>query len=311
MHTTIIEGRPSATSDDRATIAAINQDAQDNWYDPEWRRQMQDDLTEVMFEGFAHEALLNVLSEVETVGLDERITVEEVRGLEAYWVSEGGQIDSSTMVENVWELRRDLIGFQVDEMEDKIRSNFAKYSSRLVELGIKRMDAAINSRLLRLYQAVISGASPYWIQTAGVSLPALDAAIDEVADETDDGEVVIVGRGKMVNQITTELAATGLFLPETNEQIIKTGKVGRYRGATIAKLVNHKDANGQSFVPGNEMFIAGRDAAKVGFWGGLESKSWSDADGGDYWHFKARRRAGFAIHHPERVRRYTDTSLSA
>lgn len=310
MQTHIIDRRPDQ-GEQREAIAAVNADARENWFDPEWQRAMTADLNETIFEGFAHENLIDVLADVDRVGMDERISVEEVRGLEAYWVSEGGQIDSSTMTENVWELRRDLVGFQVDEFEDKIRSNFARYSSQLASLGIQRLDAAVNSRVLRLYQAVISGASPYLIQTAGVSLPALDTAIDEVADETDDGEVVIVGRAVMVNQITSELAATGLYIPETNEEIIRTGRVGRYRGATIARLVNHKDANGKSFVPGNEMYIAGRNAARVGFWGGLETKTWSDADGGDYFHLKSKLRTGAAVHRPERVRRYVDTARPA
>lgn len=303
--------RPLDFAEAAAATAQVNAEALENWEDPVWRRAMAADLTETIFEGFAHENLLNVLSNVETVARGERITVEEVRGLEAYWVSEGGQVDSSRMTENVWELKEDLIAFQVDEFEDNVKSNFAKYSGRIVELGVKRMDAAINSRLLRLYQAVISGVSPYLIETAGVSLPALDAAIDEVADETEFGNVVITARATMANQIVSELQAAGLFLPQTNEQIVKTGVLGTYRGATITKLVNHKDANGRSYVPANEMYIAGQDAAKVGFWGGLEGKEWSDADGGDYFHYRAKRRAGFAIHHPERVRRYVDTSLPA
>lgn len=305
-----ISTRPSAEEAQalREQIERVNADAAANWDDPEWRRAMKDELETTVYEGFAHENILHLLSEVEVVGETDRITVEEISGLEVFWTSDGGQVDSSTLTEEKWEMKRDRISFQVDELEDKMRLNFAKWYGAIADLAIERVDAAINSRLIRLYQSVVSGLSPYLIQHAGVSLPAINTAIDEVMDESKSEQVSIVGRGVMVNQIMDELAGTGLFLPETNEQMIRLGRLGTYRGANIVKLVNHKDANKQSYIPGNELYIAGVDAAKTGFFGGLRTKEWTDADGGDYWHFKGHRNCGFALHHPERVRRYVDTS---
>lgn len=293
----------------RARIDAANAEARENWNDPEWHREMAAEMTEVVYEGFRHESLLALMTEVENVAPEDRVFVKDVRGLRAFWVARGGYIEQSTLTERVWELPRDLIGFHVAELEEKMQSGFSEQQANMVDLAIQRMDSAINLRLLGLFQAAIPSTSPFYIQGAGVSLAAINTALREVRDETMVDDVAIIGRSTMTDQILDAVEASGAFLPETNEAILANGVLGRYRGARIIKLKNYKDDLGRSFFPANEMYVVARDASKFAFWGGMVTKEWVE-QGGWYWHFLGRRECGGAVHRRERVRRIVDTSIT-
>lgn len=313
MTTTVIDmyGRNSAERDElRAKIEAADLEAKENWHDQEWHREMAAEMTELVYEGFQHENLLRLMTQVENVNLEDRVFIREVRGLRAFWVSRGGYIEQSTLSQRVWELPRDIIGFHVAELEEKMQSGFSEQSTNMIDLAIQRMDSAINLRLLGLFQAAIPNTSPYYIQGAGVSLAAINTALREVRDESMDDEIAIIGRSTMTDQILDAVEAAGGFTPETNEAILRQGVLGTYRGARIIKLKNYKDDLGRSFFPANEMYVVGRDASKFAFWGGMVTKEWVE-QGGWYWHFLGRRECGGAVHRRERVRRIVDTSLAA
>ena len=74
-------------------------------------------------------------------------------------------------------------------------------------------------------------------------------------------------------------------------------------------MVFAKDYNDVPFFPADEVWVIARDASKTGFWGGLRTQEWI-MPGDEYWNLKGRRQAGFAVHHPERARRFVLSSLS-
>lgn len=298
----------------RAQVALVNKDAADNWDDPAWRREMAQQLTETIYEGFQHENLLSLIANTENAPFDGRVFVKEVRGLRAFWVARGGYIEASNLKAQVMELPRDTIGFHVFEFEDKLRTNFAETQTTLVDLGIQRLDAEVNLRVLRLFQAAVPSGSDYYISASGVSLDSLNTALREVRDESKSFELSIIGRSTMTDQIQDELLGTSNngsgFIPETNEQMVQRGVLGTYRGARIITLRNYKDDQDVSFFPANEMYVVSNDASKFAFWGGLLSKEFVEQDNW-YWHYLARRDFGGVVHRPERLRRIVDTSQSA
>lgn len=313
---TIKGGRPVGTTAEeaqavRAAMAAADAEAAENWHDDGWRKEMAAELTTTIFEGFAHENLLSRMAEVETAEKGDRIFVEEVKGLEVFWVAVGGAIDQSRITERVWELPRDRVGFHVEELEEKMESGFSRASAQLVSLAVQQMDAAFNARLLSLYQAAIpDNTSPYYIEGAGLSLSALNTALTEVQDTSNSDQISIIGRATMVNQIADEIQDSGWFVPETNETIRRTGVVGQYRGANVLMLRNYKDPNDVPRIPANNLWVVGADAAKVGIWGGMRAQEWTP-QGGFYWNYQGWRDAGFALRKPEHVRRIVDTEIPA
>lgn len=317
MGNSILIDTHGRTAEERAELRAmkdkVNADARENWNNAEWRREMAQELTETIYEGFTHENLLSLMAEVENAPFDGRVFVKEVRGLRAYWVARGGFIEASTIRADVMELPRDTIGFHVYEFEDKMTTNFGETVQTLVDLGIQRMDAAVNQRLLAALQAAIPSSSPYYESGAGLSLTTLNTALREVRDESKSFEISIVGRSTMTDQILDELLGASNngsgFLPETNEQMIQRGVLGVYRGARIITLRNYKDDEDVAFFPANELYVISRDSSKFAFWGGLLSKEYVE-DNNWYWHYLARRDFGGVVHRPERIRRIVDTSIA-
>lgn len=297
----------------REMIEAANREAREQWNNPQWRAEMAQEITEVIYDGFQHENLLSLLAEVENLPWDGRAFVKEVRGLKAFWIARGGYIEASSMNQDVMEIGRDMIGFHVQEMTDKFLANFAETQANLINLGIQRLDAEVNKRFLRLLQAAIGVSSDSYISASGLSLTSLDTALREVRDESRTREVAIVGRSTMTDLIIDEITNDGAyssFLPETNESLLRQGVLGVYRGARIVTLVNYKDEDENSFFPANELYVVSRDATKFAFWGGLSSKEFEELDNW-YWHYLARKEFGGVVHRPERIRRIIDTSQSA
>lgn len=291
-------------------------DAQENWDDADWRKQFHADLAEVIWLGFQHENLLELMTTVETAGEFERITVEVVEGIEVFWVAQGSSIDATSLDSKIWELPPAFVGYHVTENEDHIRSGFSKYQRKLVPQAVNQMDAAINSRLLRTLQARIGVSSPYYHAGAGIDLTRIDDAITEVEDEAsgwpeiDAQKTAIIGRPPMITGLMSAIKDDNTFAPENNDELVRLGVIGQYHGATIIKLRNWRDRNRRSYFPGDELMITSTAASKVGLWAGLKSREWTE-EGGEYWHNWGRRKVGFAVHHPEFARRIVDTDRAA
>lgn len=302
--------RARGDEDVRALMAEADAEVRDNWDDQSFRHQLLTDLVETIFEGFQHENLLPLFSTVETADEEERIFIEEVRGLEVFWVALGARIEASRMTERRWELKRDYVGFHVYELVRKMRNGFSRRSAELQAAAIGQMDAAISSRLFRTLQAAVTNVSPYYIGTPGLSANAVRTAITEVADEAQVDNLTIVGRRTMVDQLLNEIQDDNTYAPNTQEQIMRTGVLAQYRGANIVSLTNFKDLHDRSYFPANELWVLAPNASKTGLWGGLDGQEWVE-QGGFYWHMMGLREAGFAVHKPERTRRIVDTNLSA
>jgi hypothetical protein len=191
-------------------------------------------------------------------------------------------------------------------------TNFAETQATMIELGIQRMDAEVNNRVLQVFQAAVADGSSSYIGTASMTLADLNAALSEVRDETNSGQVTIVGRAPMTEKILDLLlggSGNGSgFIPATNEQMVSRGLLGTYRGANIVTLKNYKDDVNEAFFPANELFVMSTDASKFAFFGGMMSREWVESDNW-YWHFMTRRDFGGVVHRPERIRRIVDASI--
>jgi hypothetical protein len=300
-------GRSLEENKQRAEIMEkANEEARANWDNPQYRAEFAAELTESILLGFEYETLVDRWMETERTDFNGRIFVREASGLKAFYMARGGYIEASELVSEISEVPRDMIGVHVWEFEDKFLTNFAESAQTLRDLAIQRMDAEINRRIHTVLTEAIPATSPFYVATPGVSKPAVDAAIRAVRDSSRSGEVVIVGRPTMVDQITDFDG----FGEETLEEIQRRGVLGQYRGATIVSLRNYKDEEGVPYLPGNEMWIMSRDTGKFAFFGGLKSKEFMELDNW-YWHYLARRDTGVLVHHPERARRLIDTNQPA
>jgi hypothetical protein len=298
------------TADDkrakREIMERANEEARQYWDDSKWRQEFAAELTESILLGFDYETLIDRWIETETTDFNGRISVREATGLKAFWMARGGYIEASQMNAQISEIPRDMIGVHVFEFEDKFINNFTESAQTLRDLAIQRMDAEVNRRVHTVLAEAIPSGSPFYVATPGLSKPALDNAIRAVQDASRTGEVVIVGRPTMVDQIV-DFEGFGM---ETLEEIRQKGVLGNYRGANIVRLRNYKDEDGTPYLPANELWVMARDTGKFAFFGGLKSKEYMDNDNW-YWHYIARRDTGLLVYHPERARRLIDSNQSA
>lgn len=299
------------TSTDReqqlGLIERVNADAKANWEDEKWRREMAGLLTQSILEGFTFETFYDQILEVERVGFDDRVVLDEETGLKVFFIAKGGHIEASAMVSESMEIPRDTLAFHVYEFEDKMQSNFAKSAATLRNLAVRRLDWGINKQIKALIEAAIPGtSSPYYWEGSGVSQTALNTAIREVRDESPSGQITVYGRSTMVDQIAD---FTG-FANEALEEIRQRGRLGVYRGAQIVQVRNWKDEDGASFIPANELYVVSQDAGMFAMYGGLKSKDYVEDDNW-YWHYVGRQDFGGALKRPERVRRFVDLDIPA
>jgi hypothetical protein len=290
----------------REIMERANEEARQNWDNAQWRSEFAAELTESILLGFEYETLIDRWIETETTDFNGRISVREATGLKAFWMARGGYIEASQMSAEIAEIPRDMIGVHVFEFEDKFVNNFTESAQTLRDLAIQRMDAEINRRVHTVLAEAVPSGSPFYVATPGLSKAALDNSIRAVQDASRTGQVVIVGRPTMVDQIV-DFEGFGM---ETLEEIRQKGVLGNYRGADIVRLRNYKDEDGQPYLPGNELWVMARDTGKFAFFGGLKSKEFMDNDNW-YWHYIARRDAGLLVYHPERARRLVDSNQSA
>lgn len=306
------------TKEERAAheqkIAALNEEARLNWRRDAWREEMAEVLSTQITEGFEHENLIDLLADVEYLSPTGRSYVSEAKGMRAHWIAPGGYIEESTIREDRFEISRDSVAFHVSEMEDKMEADFGPTAQRVIELGIQRLAGEINLRVLRTFQDAVPSSSPYYTTASGLDLDTLNTAIREVKDESND-DVVIIGRRTITDKIIDGVVALnggayGAYLPETNEQLLKRGVMGEYRGANIVNLRNYKDDADVPFFPANELWVVARDASKFAFWGGPKTKQFTEQDNW-FWHYLQRRDFGGVVWRPERLRRIVDTSITA
>jgi hypothetical protein len=283
-------------------MEAANEEAREHWDDPQYRAEFAADLTESILLGFEYETLIDRWIDTERTDFNGRIFVREAGGLKAFYMARGGYIEASELTAEISEVPRDMLGVHVWEFEDKFLTNFSESAQTLRDLSIKRMDAEINRRVHTVLKQALAPA--HTTTAAGISQAAVDAAISRVQDESESGNVVIVGRPTVVNQI----AGFDGFGNETVEEIRRKGMIGVYHGADIVTLKNYKDEDGQPYIPSNELWIMARDTGKFAFFGGLKSKEFTELDNW-YWHYLARRDTGVMVHHPERAQLLIDSSI--
>lgn len=302
---------------DRASLMElkrrVNEEVSRNFGDERYRQSLAQQVLDSIYLGFEHENFLSLMAEVENLQLGERSYVQETKGLRAFWTGLDGYIEASNLQTEVFDITPQWVGFHVYDSVTKARSNFANTQQVLVQRGIERLDAEINRRALAVFQAAIDVGDPGYSSVSGLSLSDIDTAIAEVRDASRQRQVTIFGRATMTDQIVTEImgsAGNGAgFLLNTNEDLLRTGVIGEYKGARIVTLTNYLDDTDTPFFPGNELWVIAPDASKFALWGTLEGGEWVENDSW-YWHFHARKAFGGIVHRPDRARRIIDSTLA-
>ena len=155
-------GTPEQVQEYKELAAALNEQARENWDNPEFHRQVAADLASELDYGFTFENLFSTYFSTETVGEFDRVILKERRGLKVYYTARGGHVDESNLRTEQWELPRDTLGFHVRESEDKLRANFADSITAVAGLGRERLEAEVNRRIFGTLQSSVPPGSPFY-----------------------------------------------------------------------------------------------------------------------------------------------------
>lgn len=299
-----------ANEEYRALAAELDEEAREQWYNPEWHRQVAQDISDSLDYGFTFDNFFSTYFLTQQVGEFDRVVLRERRGMKAYWTARGGEIDETYLTTEKWELPRDTIGFHVREHDDNLRAGFAEQLSSIITLGQARLECEVNRRIFSLLTAAIPNSSDYYVTGAGMDAADLNGMIAEVKDSIKpNGQgpvpVTVIGRSSMTDQISDFPG----FSEEAKEEIRTRGRLGIYRGANIVTINNWTDEDGESYLPANELWVFGGTVGKFAAYGGLLTKTWQE-NNIDYTHYRARKDAGGLVHHPEQARRFVDSSVT-
>lgn len=305
-----------ATEEYAKAKAALNEEAQKNWHDPAWHREVAAVISTRLDWTFYFDNLFSTWIETLNVGELDQVEETEFDGLQAFWTARGAYIDETQMTQKRFTMGRDTIGFHVTEFEDKLRLNFANSMETMINLGYQAMDAQINKRLFDTLDAAIGVSSDYYVAaTSGLTKEIVDTAITDVEDQLRPKNgvyppVTILGRRAAVNRLSDAIAGDSGYDPEAVAEIRQRGRLGNYRGANIQVIPNYYDQNRNSMLPSNELWVMGGTVGKLVFYGGTVTKTWTE-NTVDYTHYRARRDVGMGVFHPEFARRIVITEESS
>lgn len=209
--------------------------------------------------------LTRTLIDVKTVPLGATDYIEEdLRGMRAYFQGKGGQILSDVIRYERSQMPREELVTAIDMHWDEIELDFWGMLSKLKAQAQEKFRSAPAHRLVELVQAAVTGGATYGtFPAATIDGDQVDAILDEVSLASKGG-VTILGTDIAIRKISN----IGLdYGDNVKEQILRTGVIGTYKGYPIAKLENWEDFNGSYVLPNDELWIIGRNAGRVTWYG--------------------------------------------
>lgn len=285
--------------------AALNDEAKENFHDEGWQREQAATLASMLDYQFTFNNYFGSYFLVRNAGAYEKVYLRERRGLKVFYTHRGGYIEESQLRTEDWEIPRDTLGFHVSEFEDNLEAGYAETMEAMIALGMARMEAEVNRRMLNLMQEAIPNTSPFFVDATATGLTAavLNDALVDVEDAIQPNgvgpvPVTILGRASAIGAIS-DFAG---YADEAMEEIRARGRLGTYRGANITRVINYTDENGQPYVADNEVWVFGGTVGHFVNYGGMKSKTWSE-NTADYRHYRVRKDIGGLVHHPEQARR--------
>jgi hypothetical protein len=212
------------------------------------------------------EDIVPKIIEVKNAGLTDIDYIDEdLRGMRAYWQGKGGQILSDVVRYERTLMPREEMVTAIDIHLDEIRANFWGPLANLQGQANEKLRQLPTMRLVELVQAAINAGTYYGTFAASTLTAAqLDSIIDEVAAKS-GGEVSILG----TRIATRYLAGVGMeFGQNVAEQVFRTGQIGQYKGNPVVQVENFEDFAGNFVLPNDELWIVGRKAGRLTFYGG-------------------------------------------
>jgi hypothetical protein len=208
--------------------------------------------------------ILPQIIDVKTVGLGDTDYIEDdLRGMRAYWQGKGGQILSDMLrYERTWMPREEIVT-AIDGHADEFTLNFWGSFDRLRAQANEKVRQAPVQRLIELVRAAVSSGAFFGTFAADTLTSAqVDSVVDQVVARS--GRATIIGSPMGLRYLSN----VGLeYSNEAKDQILRTGRLGVYKGSSVLEVENFEDFAGNFVLPNNELWIVGKKAGRLTYYG--------------------------------------------
>lgn len=226
------------------------------------------DITNLVWSDVMTEDITSQIIEVKTVGLGEVDYLEtDLRGMNAYWQGEGGQIFSDQIRYSRTQMPREEIVGAIDIHKREIATNFwGSFDKLKSQLQQKARQLPV-LKLVELIQASINAVdnSTYYgtFPASTFDDTNFDPILDAVADKS-GGQVTIMGSRQAVRKLTN----IGITYSENiAEKVFNTGILGVYKGYPVVQVENFETFEGSFALPSDEIWIVGKGAGRLTWYG--------------------------------------------
>ena len=242
-------------NDLRNKLAAVNAEAQANWDNPVWRREMAQDMTETIYWGFQHENLLQTVHPGGERDVRRPLVREGSQGPAGVlggprWLHRGSPTctprssrSSATRWASTSSRWKTSCAPTSGRPSRTDRPGHPAHGRRGQPAGVRGLPGGDARRT-----------SPYYISGPVWAWPPINLALRQVRDVSYDFNVTIFGRSTMTDQIIDQIMGPGGntagFFPETNERLLEQGVIGRLPGRPHRHPEELPRRRGHAVLPG-------------------------------------------------------------
>ncbi|MGE6227626.1 HK97-fold major capsid protein [Paenibacillus chitinolyticus] len=219
------------------------------------------------------------------------------KGIKAYWIAPNSSTPKSRNYQETLSMEFDSVSVRPECLLDELKAGRVTSLADLLADAKEAVQNAVVGKvftiLAQVYNAT-NNAELYQLDTTNLSQSSVNKAIDTVVYRT-GGRATIIGDMMLVNQIRDFSG----FTDTTKDEIMKTGRIGVYRGANIISVSEVKDpATNKILVPKNRLYVVSQKLGYAGTYG--DSKFGQETSIEDWtWNARIDKEWGAAVTEPE------------
>jgi hypothetical protein len=157
----------------------------------------------------------------------------------------------------------------IDQHVDELALNFWGPIEKLRSQANEKLRQLPTTRLVELIQAAITSGVYYGTFAATTLTGAQVRSVVEQVSAKSGGSATIIGTELGVRY----LSRVGLeYSDEARNQILHTGMIGVFEGWPVAQIENFEDFAGNFVLPNNELWIVGKKAGRLTYYGGVKGQ---------------------------------------
>lgn len=206
------------------------------------------------------------------------------KGVTAYWIAPNSSTPKSRNYQETLSMEFDSLSVRPEALIDELKTGRIQGFAELLGDAKDALQDAIVGKVFTILGQVYNATSNselYIKDTTSLAQASVNKAIDEVVYRT-GGRATIIGDMMLVNQIRDFSGYTDT----TKDEIMRTGRIGVYRGANIISVSEVKDpSTNKILVPKNRLYVSSQ---KIGYAGTYGDSKFGQETSIEDWTWNAR-----------------------